>query len=160
MRNTESNRLEVLKLLIAAGADVSVARDDGAIPLHFAAERGHADVVLVLIETTGVDLNAALLAGGVLAGMTPVFIAAQNNQLEVVTLLTAAGADVNIARVNDGATPLHAVAHNGHADIVDLLITAGANVNAIRTDGATALSTALAQGHAEVVQKLRAAGAN
>jgi ankyrin repeat protein len=42
------------------------------------------------------------------------FLAAQDNRLDVVTLLIAAGADVNIARV-DGVTPLHAAAQNGHA---------------------------------------------
>ena len=71
------------------------ARVDGCTPLHIAAQFGHAGVVSALIETAGVDLNAALTDGED-AGMTPMFLAAQENQPEVVTLLIAAGADVNM----------------------------------------------------------------
>jgi ankyrin repeat protein len=156
----QDNRLDVVTLLIAAGADVNKARaNDGSTPLHKAAQHIHAGVVSVFIETVGVDLNAAL-TDGELVGVTPLFVAAQDNRLDVVTLLIAAGADVTRARFDDGCTPLHMTAQHGHAGVVDLSITAGANVRATSTNGATALSTALAQGHAEVVQKLRAAGAN
>jgi ankyrin repeat protein len=156
----ENIRLDILTLLIAAGADVNKARATGCTPLlYMAAQRGHAGVVSVLIETPGVDLNAALTDGGN-AGSTPLFIAAQENRLDVVTLLIAAGADVNKACV-DGVTPFHMAAQNGQAAVVDLLIAAGANVHATLTSSTTtALSLALAQGHDEVVQKLRAAGAN
>jgi cytohesin len=156
----QNNRLDAVTLLIAAGADDNKASvDDGYTPLHMAAQEGHAGVVLALIETAGVDLNAALI-GGVLAGITPLLLAAQDNRLDVVTLLIGAGADVNKAGDDDGCTSLHMAAQKGHADAVDLLIAAGANVNATRADGATALSITLRHGHAEVVQKLRAAGAN
>ena len=68
----QNNRLDVVKLLIAAGADVNTADvDEGCTPLHVAAEHGHAGVVSVLVETAGVDLNAAVLTDGELAGCTP-----------------------------------------------------------------------------------------
>ena len=85
-------------------------------------------------------------------------MASGNNLPHIVTLLIAAGADVDKTRV-DGCTPLHAAAVKGHADVADLLIAAGANVNATSSNGKTALLLALARGHALVVQKLRAAGA-
>jgi ankyrin repeat protein len=156
----QKNRLDVLKLLIAAGADLNMGRvDDGYTPLHIAAQYGHAGVVSVLLETPGVDLNAALTDDRD-AGVTPSFLAADENQLVVLKLLIAAGADVNMARVSDGCTPLFIAAQKGHVGVVDLLIAAGANVNATRgTNGTTALKLALAKGHAEVAQKLRAAGA-
>jgi ankyrin repeat protein len=153
------NRLDVVKLLIAAGADVNKARAIGWTPLHIAAQIGHAGVVSMLIETPGVDPNAAPADGGD-AGITPLFIAAQNNRLYVVALLIDAGADVNMAGVGDGCTPLHMAAHRGHAGVVDLLITAGANVHATRTDGCTPLHMAAQNGHAGVVDLFIAAGAN
>ena len=154
------NQLDVLKLLVAAGADVNMVRvSDGCNPKFIAARKGHVGVVSVLLETPGVDLNAALTDDRD-AGVTPSFLAADDNQLVVLKLLIAAGADVNMARVSDGCTPLFIAAQKGHVGVVDLLIAAGANVNATRgTNGTTALKLALAKGHAEVAQKLRAAGA-
>lgn len=40
------------------GADVNARDDQGATPLHFAADRGHADIAGVLIAA-GADVNAA-----------------------------------------------------------------------------------------------------
>jgi ankyrin repeat protein len=150
----EYDRLGILELLIATGAEVNMARNDGATPLHVAAEKGHVGIETVLIEIAGVDLNAAPVDG-----VAPVFIAAQDNRLGILKLLIAAGADLNTACV-DGCTPLLTAAECGHADVVDILIAAGANVHAACDDGATALSLVLAQGLAEEAQKLRAAGAN
>ena len=118
----QNNRLDVLKLLIAAGADVNVACDDGSTPLHAAAENGHAGVVSALIATAGVDLNAAL-TGDDSAGVTPLYLAARGNRLDVVKLLFAAGADVNKACV-DGDTPFQISARKGYAGVV-LALTAG-----------------------------------
>jgi ankyrin repeat protein len=131
----QEDRLYILKLLIAAGADVHMARDDGLTPLHAAAELGHADVVSVLIETVDVDLNAALTDDEDAPGVTPLFFAAQENRLAVVTLLLAAGADVNKACA-DGYTPLHIAAELGHAGVVSVLLEAeGVDPNAALTDG-------------------------
>ena len=55
------------------------------------------------------------------AGSTPMFFAAQDNQLDVMKLLLAAGADVNKACA-DGCSPLHIAVQDGHAGVVSLLI--------------------------------------
>jgi ankyrin repeat protein len=69
------------------------------------------------------------------AGSTPMFFAAQDNRLDVVTLLVAAGADVNMACDNGGGTPLHVAAEYGHAGVVSVLLeTAGADMNTALTD--------------------------
>jgi ankyrin repeat protein len=49
-------------------------------------------------------MNAAPVDGE-FAGITPLLLAAQENRLDVVTLLVAAGADATKARVDDGFTP-------------------------------------------------------
>jgi ankyrin repeat protein len=53
----------------------------GYTPLHIAALNGHAGVVSALLETASVELNAALTDDGN-AGVTPLFIAAQENRLQ------------------------------------------------------------------------------
>ena len=85
------NQLEVVMLLIAAGAEVDKASDTGATPLHIATDRGFAGVASALIAA-GADVNKA--RGD---GITPLYVAAHENHLEVVKLLIAAGADVNKA---------------------------------------------------------------
>jgi ankyrin repeat protein len=137
-----NNRLDVVTLLIAARSDVSMACVDGYTPLHIAAHKGYTGVVSVLLETAGVDMNAALTDGRD-AGVTPLFLAAEDNRLDVLKLLIAAGADVNMARA-DGYTPLHMAAQNGHAGVVSALLeAAGVDLNKAPADGATAGVTPL-----------------
>jgi ankyrin repeat protein len=45
----------VLQLLLAAGADVDAAAADGSTALHYAAQRGHAAVVQLLVDAKGKD---------------------------------------------------------------------------------------------------------
>jgi ankyrin repeat protein len=47
-----------VKGLLAAGADVGKANDDGYTPLHEASERGHTQVVRALISA-GADVDKA-----------------------------------------------------------------------------------------------------
>jgi ankyrin repeat protein len=157
----EFNRLDVLKLLLA-GADVHKASGkDGFTPLHIAADHGHAGIVSMLVEAAGVDLNAALTDGKD-AGLTPLFIAARDNRLDVMKLRMAAGADVDIACVDDGFaplhsdgfTPLHIAAEEGHTGVVTLLLAAGADVNKVRFDDRTPLHKAAYDGRAGVVSTL------
>ena len=53
-------------------------------------------------------------------GVTPLWVAAQEGQLDVAQLLLDRGAEVNRPNIY-GVTPLHIAVHNGHREIVDLL---------------------------------------
>ncbi|MDB4805300.1 ankyrin repeat domain-containing protein [bacterium] len=55
-----------------------------------------------------------------LEALTPLRLAAQYNQLEVVELLIAEGADVN-AKDDFGRTPLDLAIQKSHPEIADLL---------------------------------------
>ena len=94
---TRSSNIEAVKQHLAAGTDVD-ARDEGGVPLRYAAETGHKELVELLIAN-GADVNAK----GEL-GETPLHDAAQADQKEIIKLLIANGADVN-AKGGVGQTP-------------------------------------------------------
>lgn len=85
-------RLEAAKVLVAAGADVTPRRGGTGWPragwtaLHYAAGLGFADLVQPLIER-GADVNAQDDKG-----KTPLRVAVEADQREVVKLLTNVGA--------------------------------------------------------------------
>ena len=60
--------------------------------------------------------------------LTPLHRAVKYDQVELVELLLAAGAEVNTADGN-GETPLHTATWKGYAGIASLLLAAGAEVD-------------------------------
>ena len=91
--------IEVVKQLLAAGANVNAKNKWGGTPLHWAARGGHKEIVELLIAK-GANVNAKNDEDG-----TPLHLAADRGHTEVVELLITAGADVN-AKDDEGETPL------------------------------------------------------
>jgi ankyrin repeat protein len=89
---------------------------------------------------------------------------AATGRIETVSMLLAAGANVNApAAGRDGQTALQAAAEGGHLDVVERLLAAKADVNAPATEyngGQTALQAAAGGGHLSVVERLLAAKAD
>ncbi len=86
---SEMGRVDVVKVLLAAGADVRAQNKGGDTPLHFAAARGRVEAVKALLAGgSDVDIRSKL-------GFTPLHEAASWSQVGVVKVLLAAGADVN-----------------------------------------------------------------
>ena len=113
------------------GVDVNVKDRFGFTPLHFAATKEIAELLI----NEGADVNAKD------KGWTPLYHAAWRGHKEVAELLIAKGADVNMKDV-EGVTPLHLAADRGHTEVVELLITKGADVNAKDDEGETPLDQA------------------
>jgi ankyrin repeat protein/tRNA A-37 threonylcarbamoyl transferase component Bud32 len=176
-------RLPEVNQLLAAGARVDAAAEDGSTALMHAAYGGHLDVVkrlvlagagvntmsndfvttpLLMAATNGhADVAAALLAAGAEARSNTLIMAATHGHASVVAALLAAGVSANVvASARDGTTPLMAASKGGHLAVVKALIAAGARVSAAGSYPAgqwTSLLLAAQFGHADVSNALIAA---
>jgi uncharacterized protein len=83
---SHNGRVETVKLLIAAGADVNKVSAKCLTPLLAASRAGCVEVVKLLIAA-GADFNLS---------QQSIFWASYEGHVEVVRLLIAAGADVNV----------------------------------------------------------------
>ena len=143
--------------LIAQGAEVDWhnAEQGGMTALHAATQQGKVAVVDALIAA-GCQVEAESSEGA-----TACYMAALNNQVEVLRRLIRAGADVNRAVSQSPCTrPLGIAAEQGNVDAIDCLLAAGALVDARNSEGATALLTGSQQGKLEAVRSLIRAGAD
>jgi hypothetical protein len=124
-----------------------------------ACQKGHTEVVEMLLACDGVDVKKA----STYEGSTPLYGACENGHTEVVGLLLACeDIDVNKAATNTGSTPLFMACQNGHAEVVVMLLVCdGIAVNKARTDiGATPLHAAAYNDHLCIAQLLVVFGAN
>ncbi|MHC9540540.1 MAG: ankyrin repeat domain-containing protein [Vulcanimicrobiota bacterium] len=126
---------------------------DGAVPLHYAADRGHIAQCRFLLE------QGASVAARDNRGATPLHYAASKGHAEVVDLLLSSGAEINAGTDTDRATPLHCAAVGGFTKTAELLISRGADPDAAKTDGQTPLHRAAYKGHRDIVNLLISWGA-
>lgn len=175
----EANRLPKVEELLQSPLDPN-ATSAGRIPVHAAAEKGHSDVVRLLLEAKA-EPNASsphgtnalhlatqnghsevvrwLLQAGADPNaamdldVTAVHMAALKGYPEVMSLLLGAGAEANVTMAN-GSAPLLLAAHSGNLELLRLLIDAQANTNYSVSNGLTGLHVAIQRGHLEQVRLL------
>jgi uncharacterized protein len=184
---------DVVDVLIQKGANVNATTKSGFTPLTFAVMKNDAASVRRLIQA-GADSNyalpdkdktkmllvagsynstdaaAALLDGGAdpnvigRRGRTPLHMAAEAGQLDLVRKLVSKGANLNartekttpnpnaFRTVAGEQTPLLLAARFNHVDVMRVLIDAGADTKQKAQDGTTFLLAAAASGHVEAAR--------
>lgn len=117
--------VDVLKLLIGHGADVSaVSSSSGRRALHVAAANNMVRVIDALVEA-GADLGAQDARG-----KTPLHCAMEDDDsCEALVALLRHGCDMDKAD-SEGRTPLHVAVMDGPSTAMVALLTAGADVEA------------------------------
>jgi len=116
--------IDILKMTLAAGADLASTNRFGGTALIPACHHGHVEAVKLLLGTA-IDVDhinnlgwTALLEAVILGDGGPIYV-------EIVRLLVAAGANVNIAD-RDGVTPLAQAQQRGFTEIAQILAAARA----------------------------------
>lgn len=147
---SESDEVEIVKLLLERGADIDAETSGQRKAISFAAS-GNAPEVIVALEQAGADL---LQIGGEW-GSTPIHDAAKTNAVEAIETLLELGVDVDQLD-SSKSTPLMWSVNNNNEEATQFLIEAGADVNIKDAGGATAMSMAESE---EVRTILEEAGA-
>ncbi|ABK44143.1 Ankyrin repeat-like protein [Magnetococcus marinus MC-1] len=147
--------VEMVKLLLAVGADATLADEIGNTPLHVAAFKNELACAEALLGSGKVDVDAR--AEHILTALN---MAVMQGHVEMVKLLLAVGADATLAD-EAGQAPLNVAAGNNElACAAALLIYGKVNVDARAEHSGTALNMAVIQGHVEMVKLLLAVGAD
>jgi len=147
---------DAMRALLKQGADVGAPHGDGMTALHWAAERGDAEMTEMLLYA-GANVAAVTRIGQ----YTPLHLASHAGNVAVVQALLKAGAIVTVRTTNTAVTPLHLAASAGNAEVVTLLLDHGADPNAKESEwGQTPLIFAAAQDRADAIRVLLARGAD
>jgi len=126
------NDVEMVRLLLKAGANPSAVNRFGASPLSEAAALGNAALVEALLNA-GADAKALTTADGETVLMT----AARAGNEAAVKMLLDRGADVNARENFKGQTALMWAAAERHAGVVKLLLDRGADWRVLSSDHET-----------------------
>lgn len=165
-KNFDKNRF--VEQLIEAKASIMAKNIDGDSALSIAIKNNNSNLIDILLkyedsstfikenpllilnaledkpDSNMIDLliNKKALIAQNSDGMTPLHLAVQQGNIDILERLIDRKADVN-AQNKDGMTPLHLAVQQDSADILDRLINRKADVNAQNKDGATPIIIAI-----------------
>ena len=119
----DNGRLDVVRLLLKAGADLERCCEsdvDTLTPLGFAIRGGNSEIVKILLEA-GADIHVKPYTD---SNQTLLPLAIDRNHLEIAQILIDAGIDLNA--IDNGWTALDLARKRRYESMVQLLTTAGA----------------------------------
>ncbi len=117
-----AGNVELIKLFLSAGADVSLKNNQGKSALRIATDCGQINAFDSLLNPKNIDINETDTE----FGMTLLHAAAICGSTGIIQLLIRRGANVS-AKDYAGNTPLYYAAKYGHKSSADLLVSAGAS---------------------------------
>lgn len=152
-RETVANStLEIGEIFAVGGMMVSISYYQ---PLHQAVADGELEAVTTLL-VNGEDVNST---DKNYQGITALFVAVENGNVEIVETLLNFGAKIDV-RDNSNRTPLMALDYNTSPDLIRLLLKHGADISAVDDSGNTVLHAAAENDNSEIIEILINEGAD
>lgn len=153
-------------VLVRAGCDVNVQADNGFAAIHYAAQRGSVEITQSILAANNRQqtVNLGLLVSVKdQTDITPLHLAVQSGNADVITALIKAGAPIDAGKKTaggiGGVTPLHQAVYQLREDIVDILLQLGADPNRSMNGWYTPLHVAAEKSSASIATRLIEAGA-
>ena len=147
-------KVALVFLRVGANLDVHVKDNVGKTALHWACDKGLAELVRALIDR-GSRVNEQDRYT-----CTPVMLAVQSGSMAIVMHLLRAGARCHKFTKDQMNDLLHMACTEGHVLVVENLITDGCDVNCVGASGYPPLIIAARYGHEGAALVLLRAGAN
>ena len=183
----QRDNLELVEVLLGAGANPKVSTRYKITPMYFAAMNGNAAMIARLLKA-GVDVNSTaeegetalmtasrtgrpdavkvLLDRGAdvqrkdpLRGQTALMWASAEGNTAAVELLLSAGGEIH-GKSKGGFTPFLFAVRGGHLPTAKVLLERGASINDVATDGTSALNMAVVNAYFELASLLLDHGAD
>jgi ankyrin repeat protein len=157
--------LQLLSMLLKRGASVNVFREirdfsrrivsGGESPLYIAAEHGHTEAVVLLMQF-GADLDRGRFSDG----KTALMAAVDTGNIKTVRALLRKGANVD-ARDTNGASAIYCAIYGRRVEVLEVLFEFGAREeNSCHGRRKSLLTMAAEVGDCEIVRVLLAKGAD
>uniref|UniRef100_A0A671KTB3 Histone-lysine N-methyltransferase EHMT2-like n=1 Tax=Sinocyclocheilus anshuiensis TaxID=1608454 RepID=A0A671KTB3_9TELE len=145
--------IQVMKMAAHCSGCV-FTEEDGSTGLHHAAKLGNLEVVMLLLSTGQVDINAQDSGG-----WTPIIWAAEHRHIDVIRALLNRGANVTL-RDKEMNVCLHWASFSGSAEIAELILNAGCPLSSVNLHGDTPLHIAAREGYIDCVTLFLSRGAD
>ena len=117
-----NNKVEIMKSLVKAGANINQLTNVGGSPICIATQHGNEAAVSYLLGLNEIQEISDNV-------YNPLHIAVNNKREDIVKLLLESGkVDVNFL-INEGTSALQIAVHNGDLSMTKLLLDYGADIN-------------------------------
>ena len=146
--------MEILKPLIAFGANINAKNDRRETPLLITAQANVEKAAELLLELGG-DANVKNVDS-----YSPLHCAAQNNNGKLAEMLLQYGADPSVKTDQGEMTPLHVAGSSKSLHAAQVLLEHGVDLEDTDSLGRTPLAVAAAYGCSSIVESLIKKGSN